>query len=780
MSASDGSLTPPGGVPRPESRGIHRIPIRLAVSRRGRSAPLGTTRDISLRGAFIETTMPLPIGTVVPLSVDLAPNEPPLELRGEVVRVTDQGMGLQFDTTDRSAVRRLKKWIIDRTSVQGTQRQVEQLHDQARTIEPIRAPARILALLERIRQTETPVLIIPIDRLARDRARLVAVSGEGLRLSASDPTSLVAGEEVYALAQLGYDAYSFGLRVRETHESAISADLPDHIVYSERRTKDRMPAEVGTTIRWPAPWDPASAVERPVLERSKEGLSFRVAEGECLLAPGAPLPEAVLALRGHEEPLLAAEVRHITRMTDPDGSAWLRVGVSFGVAHETTRVESASSGRARGPLGWLRRLFGKARVALSYGFHKGRERLFESGSAATRVTIPGEHHNLVGLLDRTRDEASGGARLRAPLVLVVPGFAGRKEQMAFFAGTLVEGFARHHQDIAVLRFDGSNNLGESGRDPECVGEGMQALHYTTSGQVRDILAALAWARKNPYVDPTQIIMVSVSMGSIGVRHALTMAEAADVGLWVSYMGAPDAIDVVRLVSGNIDLFEYWKRGQKLGIVSLNGVLTDGDRFWEDLHRVDIGDPRVGGGARWGRSRPSVVRSTAATTPSWTPRRVRQVMTTPAPGARGASWSRPTAATWRGPGDEAVTQFVALTRRICARTTPRWIRSRRRSASAGDVVGGRVEGGAARGAAGPRQRGGRTTLDPEGLGFDVMEHAPEYRQLMDRQAAHLLACDGELLDLGAGTGYPTRCGCSSAVRSAWSRPISCPRRSSRCA
>ncbi len=156
------------------------------------------------------------------------------------------------------------------------------------------------------------------------------------------------------------------------------------------------------------------------------------------------------------------------------------------------------------------------------------------------------------------------------------------------SGILVEGFQRQNADIAVLRIDGTNNLGESGKDPDCQGDGMHCMHYTVTGLVQDTLAALAWAKNNPYVDPTHTIIVSLSMSSIGARHALTLPEAGDVSLWFSYMGAADAVDTVKNVSGNIDFHAYFERGQKVGYISLNGVLTDGDYFWRDCAAQGIG------------------------------------------------------------------------------------------------------------------------------------------------------------------------------------------------
>ncbi|MCC6622315.1 MAG: methyltransferase domain-containing protein [Deltaproteobacteria bacterium] len=755
-----GEAPPP--TPRPDGRGIHRIPIRLAVSRRGHSAPLGVTRDLSLRGVFIETSAPLPVGTVVPLALELEPGAPPLVLEAEVMRVDDLGMGLAFTLGDPSATRRLRRWIVDRTSVIGTQRQVEQLHDRGRGVAPIVDRQRVVSLIEELRAARAPVLVIPVARLVREDARIEAVAPGELHLATRDASLLTGGDDVFALAQIGYVAYSFALRIRRVEPrragSLVVVDLPERVVYSERRARDRQPAPPGTTIRWPAPWDPARLIAYPVLERNAHGLSFRADEDGCLLAPGAPLPGAALALRDAGDTALpGAEVRNITRVVEPDGSAWLRVGVAFGGARDLRPIEIGRAHEAGGAFGWLKRMLGKARTVLAYGLHKGRARLAGDGGSTERVTIHGGPHRLVGLLDRTR----GDERLRCPLVIVVPGFGGRKEQMSFFAGTLVDGFERQHQDVAVLRFDGSNNIGESGRDA-AADDATPARHYTISGLVDDILAVLAWARHNPLIDPTHLVLVGSSMASIGVRHVLTRSDAADVGLWVSYMGAPDAIDVIRLVSGNIDLHAYWQRGQRLGIVSLNGLLTDGDRFWADLQRLDIGD-LAAAERELAHIRADVVWLYGRHDAYMDPRRVHLVMSAPPPPGARRELIEVDGGHLPRTGEEAVAQFVRLTRRIwhhvhhapmepftpsvgrlAARAEEEWRHVRR---------------------ARPGDRGAwwkSYLLDPDGLGFDILEHAPPYRALMDRQAD--LIVDGPadaphdalpVLDLGAGTGNLAR-------------------------
>jgi ubiquinone/menaquinone biosynthesis C-methylase UbiE len=737
-----------------DARALPRLPVRLAVSASGSSAPLGRTRDISLQGVYLETAQPFEVGTVVPLRVDLDGDGHPVELRAEVVRRDADGMGLRFvsDGGDGKALRQLRRWVVDRTSVRGTQKQVEQLHTSS-TIEPIRAPARIRWMMEDIRQSRSTVVLVPPVRVSRDQAVLVAVEADTLVFEATDRSTLEVGEDVYAVVTREFVSWSFGLRVLAVDDRTVRCSMPESLVYSERRTRDRVRVPAGTVIRWPSPWQAGGTVSLPVVERSPEGLSFRVARDACLLTPGTPLEEAELVVGGLAQRLQHAVVRHITpEGPGPDDA--LRVGVSFGVPYQhvpRTPVEAGPAKARAGMLAQLRAALGRAAQVVTYGWYKGTARLAPDAVTGTaqRLRIPGRPHELAALLDTTE---RGEGRLRAPLVVVVPGFAGRKEQMSFLAGTIVEGFRRHGQDVAVLRFDGSNNLGESGRDEGCDADGMHALHYTMSGLVDDVDAVLAWARDNPHVEPTHLILVSVSMASIAVRHVLTRAEAADVGLWISYMGAPDAIDAVRHVSGNIDLHAYWTRGQSVGVVSLGGVLTDGDHFWADLHRAGIGDLEAAR-REMGRIRADVLWIHGRADAWMDPRRVKQLMDVPAPGHRELvvvdsghltrtgdvavqQFVRIAQAVWRHVHRDHLPVFTPPLARMLVVSEAEWAAVRReplrdRHAWWKDYL-----------------------LDPDGLGFDVLQLDPAYAGLMDLQADRLEPTGAAVLELGAGTGNLT--------------------------
>lgn len=737
--------------PPPDARSLHRIPVRLVVSNTESSAPLGRTRDISLMGLYLETPRPFPVGTVVPLAIELGA-ERPLRLRAEVVRVDPTGMGLCFSGDDPSALRTLRRWINDSTSAAGTQRLIHELNAASALVEPIREPADVRGLLERVAESGAPLTLVPPERFVQEQARLGRVGPDGLVLTTPEPTTLTVGESVFVLVTVAFTSYTFTVRTLAVGPASLTTTLPERVVRSERRTRDRQKVPAGSVLRWPAPWVPGGMVAVPLVERSRDGVGFRVTREGCLLTPGAILSGAELVVGGVREPIPVAVVRHLSPI--PGDENGLHVGVAIGEEWTGTALTRARDdgtptwwGR---PAAWARRLV----AAVGYGYWAARRRLAPSAAddelLARRLTIPNGNLPLVALLERTRADEG---RLRCPLVIVVPGFAGRKEQTSFLAGTILDGFRRRHRDVAVLRFDGSNNLGESGKDPDCVSEGLHALHYTTSGTVEDVLAVLRWARRNDVVDPTHLVLVSVSMSSVAVRHVLARPEASDVGLWVSYMGAADAFDAVLRVSGNIDLAARRRSGQPLGVVSIAGVLTDGDRYFADLEALDLGDLPAAK-AEMAKVRADVYWVQGLHDAWMDPRRVGAMMGVAAPGARELveveSGHLPRT------GDLAISHFVRITQRIWrhvhGEALPAFTPPVGRLAVAGAAEWSRV-----RRAPLADRRGwwSRYLVDPEHLGFDILEFAPAYRSFMELQAELASPAGRRVLELGAGTGNLTR-------------------------
>lgn len=738
-----------GGLAPSDNRTINRLPVRVAVSRKGKSAPIGRTRDISLQGVFVETREPMDIGVVLPLSIELQSGLN-IEVQGEVVRKSADGMGVRFHRADKESAKLLRRWVVDYTSVQGSRKQVEQLREESAHIEPIRRPERIQSLLTDIRQSRAAITFIPVERLARDYVKLVEITDTDIVFESDQASTLKVQEDVYALLTLTFVSYSFQLTVTSVQGKTVRCSRPELIVFSERRIRTRRAAPPGSILRWPSAHDPNAQNQFKVVDLSDDGLSFH-APATAIIGLGTPLTGATMSIAGRVVALNSAEIRHVSVSSDADGP-FLRVGVAFG----ESRLGRSDSGQARvhtrksGVIDNLKAWF-------SVLFAKGREKLAGPGITSKRVTVRAGELPISGILDTT---TSSEGRIKAPLVIIVPGFAGRKEQLSFLAATLVEGFQRQSAELAVLRFDGTNNLGESGKDPDCRAEGTHCMHYTVSGLVDDTLAALAWARKNPHVEPSHIILVSVSMASIGVRHVMTRPEASGVTLWFSYMGAADAIDCIKNVSGNIDLHAYYSRGERIGVVSLNGVLVDGDNFWKDIKTKGIGY-LDGARQEMAQIKNEVVWLRGRHDAFMDPRRVEALMRVPAEGARELidveSGHLPRTS------DVALAQFVSMTRRI-------WLHVHKSqmpvfAPSIGRLVlKSQAEWKAVRrDALIDRTEWWRQyLLDQEGVGFDILEYAPEYDDLMNTQVAGIYDCqrvataaEPVILELGAGTGNLAR-------------------------
>jgi len=63
-------------------------------------------RDISVGGLFIETNLDLAVGQEVAVSIPFSDGRPPVRVRGEVARVTGDGIGIRF-LRDRKTMRGL-------------------------------------------------------------------------------------------------------------------------------------------------------------------------------------------------------------------------------------------------------------------------------------------------------------------------------------------------------------------------------------------------------------------------------------------------------------------------------------------------------------------------------------------------------------------------------------------------------------------------------------------------------------------------------------------------
>jgi ubiquinone/menaquinone biosynthesis C-methylase UbiE/dienelactone hydrolase len=725
-----------------DHRAVHRVPCRIAVTAQGRGAPLGETRDLSLAGAFIATRTPLQRGLVVPITLVLAEGE--VQLQAEVVRTSDEGVGLRFQALGGKAGRVLRRHVAQLTDVVGTRRAVGSLLEAQHSVsQPIEDTETIRDLLRGDPEAPPRLTLIPETRDLRVEVGLLEQRGDELVLRGSQRPGLRAGDEVLGLHTQAFVSYFFRSQVLRVEGPLVVVRCPSLLHYSERRGDQREDLE-GAVLELPLPWSSEPA-RWPICEASRNGLSFRADPATFVGLPGTPLEGASLVLHQQGDALQSPVIKHVTLVDEE--TPWLRVGVSHGIEQARAQAAPLVDPSAGAETLWAR-LWSSIKAGLGLVWHgRLKPRSAEDWDRAQLVTLRNTRgQRLAGLLDRSfpSDEP-----VRMPVVIVVPGYAGRKEQSCALAKTLVHNFRRHHRELAVLRLDGTNNLGESEKDPGCDSPGRECLRYTVSGVASDLLGALAWVQDNPWFEATEVMVVSVSFGSIGVRRALTRPEAAGVAEWVAFRGAPDAQNAVLHVSGNVDLVGNYLRGMSSGIVSLVGRPVDADHFCGDL--ADNGGGTLDDAKQDLARIPAAVTWILGASDAWMdPERARELMAV-AGAADREVLQMPGGHTPQN-SEAALEEFRAITELAWARLYD--LRVGARAPGMGWV------------AALSEQEWARVRREPlpsptawwrdyllgdEGPGFDVLTLSEAYTDFIELQAELLEVGGQRALDLGTGTG-----------------------------
>ena len=740
-----------------DKRSIVRLPCAIALTSGGRSTTLGDITDISLDGLFVSTKQSLPERSVVPLAFELGKGGPMVRPSAEVVRVLSSGMGLRFTGLSKQDKRRLRRFITELANVVGNRASAQALliGGESRSAEPFSDPVKIAALLRQAAGSGA-FTIIPHGRTVREKARLTQVQDTHLTFSFEQAPDLLADEPVFVLYTVSFVSYSFEAKIARRDDLTVDINLPTLLSYSERRTRKRE-AQQAVTVSVALPWRQGERVTWPVLERSSDGLSFRASPQDVYFWPGTVLPELTLSGPEGTEIIRQSSVRHLSEVPAQDGQGgpWVKVGiglnVSTGPAAESSAEELDDKKNKKTPLAlrWGRDLMAKA----AYLYHRKMTKLDAVDDAAAVKVINFKNtmgQDIVGLLNMSMPNQATAGRQSMPVVIVTPGFGARKETMAGLVATITENFRRNYKPVAVLRYDGTNSIGESYKDPGCDADGKESIHYTVSGGISDVTAATKWVKNNKFMEASDIIIVSVSFSSVAVRRALTTPDLATVRMWVSFMGAPDAQNAIMNVAGNVDGYGHHLQGIKLGTVALLGCLIDCDHFCADMKALQVAnldDARrdmkdIAAKVLWFVGKYDAFMDGA---------RVREIMSVPAKASR--KIIEVEAGHVPQSSDEAMAEFALMTRHmwreLYGQDLDAMMPSRGKLAAMMEKEWARVRRD---GLSNQKDYWEKYLLGGQsGIGFDVWNLTPEYSQLLQDTVGLTPVRDRDVLDLGAGTG-----------------------------
>ena len=100
----------------PNQRRVSRLPVQLFAEIRHDDICLSSnkTHDVSMKGLFVHTGKTLPIGTPcqVRLILEGTQGGASIEVSGQVVRVTNAGMAVEFHESDLESYQHLRSLIL--------------------------------------------------------------------------------------------------------------------------------------------------------------------------------------------------------------------------------------------------------------------------------------------------------------------------------------------------------------------------------------------------------------------------------------------------------------------------------------------------------------------------------------------------------------------------------------------------------------------------------------------------------------------------------------------
>jgi ubiquinone/menaquinone biosynthesis C-methylase UbiE/DNA-binding response OmpR family regulator len=526
--------------------------------------------NLSENGMFLKTMSFFPEGATLPLKISL-PDGRRYTVSGRIVRqdIDRGGIGVEYQEIDEQSRHSLLQFLSDYVT--------------ARDLTELKLRYPFLKTDEMVLFSDALKIESLMQEALDKHVETVAIHAhlknpEILQLAEVAPPAMctLAGEElnvkfktsdlVFVSFQIGYATYNF-----ETMVSKITPDgkrlvclYPRVMFYSEKRVARRFSALGGLQleIAIPAPFN--GTVQGRITDISPEGVSFICDQESPLLLPGTPLKSLRILENGvclWEE---KGEVRNVSR-ADGEAGRRYRYGIQFGIGRmsiQTTRAPEpalASSAEGLGADTKLSPINGRG-VHFSEIAHRPPE-------VVRLENRRGEE--IVGLLNYSLplDDKP------IPVVVIPPAFGKTKETLFGLALTIIENFYLLGKPVAVLRYDGIRQKGESYRDAEASEPPYEMLHSSLSQGAEDIKAVLDWLQANPRLRAGPIILISFSLSALEARILLRDPLARrQVDYWIACMGTLEFRHLMNRVNCGLDLLEQYQIGIDLGVIPILGNL----------------------------------------------------------------------------------------------------------------------------------------------------------------------------------------------------------------
>jgi SAM-dependent methyltransferase/pimeloyl-ACP methyl ester carboxylesterase len=528
--------------------------------------------DVTPSGlAFIQEGADVPSG-FFRLALRLATRSR-LDLEAEVVRSNRDGLGrwtvaARFVEPPPRVVKALQTIVRRHLVAQGPREMQRRFRESASSdVVPISARDHVGKLLTRAVEQRALASIQAASGALQWRASIRTVDLSAGRFEVDAPATVAAvapGQVLDFLLQLEFESYLFEGRLVVAEVPRLVCEFPGLVYYSEKRSRTRLviAPEDEVKVLVPHPRGSGPNLEFPLLDISSTGMSFAANLDRYVILPGTVIEPIRIGFHDKVVVEERAEVRHVTSL---GGESLFKVGVH----HAPSRRPSSSP----------------VQIPAPSAAHRTYRPSDSPARAAKLVKfLNADEEEVVGLLNVTSRQPGAAG----PVVVIAPSWGFSKESFSAYSLCLAEAFERAGQPGAVLRFDYTHHKGESYIPERNRLPGREAVDFTLSHAVSDILAAVDFCFSNPIFSPTAVVLVGPSFsGPIALRAA---RQDPRVGHLVFPMGTPSTQELVKNASGGLDYFGAHTHGVRAGVVDFLGLLLDMDAGVADAIRHHLAFP----------------------------------------------------------------------------------------------------------------------------------------------------------------------------------------------
>lgn len=436
---------------------------------------------------------------------------------------------------------------------------------------------RIRAILTRLRD-EKIALSSGVSARNRPRtARISSIHSSTIQLITQDFDCSEHPQIFFRFLLDGCEYFFDSLPASALDGSEISVGIPVAIHRAERR---RLPRTVGSdgesslgSVRFV--FQECELPQARIFDRSLNGIGLQLSAKDATFLP--KYCELVIEESDRQSWQAYAQVRH--KSQSALGEEWVRVGMSL------SQIEFGSPLKISKRERILERSL-LAEVRKRRWNEAARQRIQSGGetdeprSGADRFIPIHDYKNQRGEPLRAIID-SWGNQQEAVAVVIPPAWGRTKETLSPLALTILETFRNARLPVKIVRFDGTNRLGESYIDPECRHPGDEHLHFKFSQAVRDIESTLDFLYSDSLSTPKATILVTFSLASIEGRRAVASDSNGRIQGWVSVVGMADLQSGLRAISGGVDYGYGLLAGIRFGRNELLGVVADMDRTGSD-------------------------------------------------------------------------------------------------------------------------------------------------------------------------------------------------------